>query len=184
MNKSTEIEFLLSEVERVYGGKITSASDYDKLSEDIDANTGEPISVSTLKRLWGYVNQSHKPRYSTLNVLAKYVGRCDFMSLCIELQETSEFLYSEKILSCDLGEGSVVVMAWQPNRVVQLEHLGEGKYEVIDSGTSKLNNGDIVETHAFIKGQPLYFGRIIRAGKELPAYVAGKSMGLTNITIY
>lgn len=184
MNKSIEIDFLLSEVSRFYGGEISSASDFDKLSEAIETAVGEPLSVSTLKRLWGYVNQRHKPRYSTLNILSQYVGRKDFMTLCLDLQETSEFLYSEKVLSSSLSEGAHIALSWQPNRNVELEYNGDNTFAVVDAGTSKLKEGDLVETSVFIKGQPLYFGRIVRDGNELPAYVAGKSMGLTSITVY
>lgn len=184
MSKSPEIEFLINEIIRKFGRSVETSSDFDRLSASIESCTGQTISVSTLKRLWGYVSSNPKPRYSTLNILSQYVGRKDYCQLCLELQDTSEFLNTQRIMASDLVEGTVVVLSWLPDRNVSLEYHGKGKFTVTDSGTSKLEDGDEVEIGEFLKGQPLYVGRILRDGKELPPYVAGKSMGITSITLY
>lgn len=57
-------------------------ADYDALSLDIANVTGESISVSTLKRLFGYDKYATTPRPSTLSALARYVGFAGWSDFC------------------------------------------------------------------------------------------------------
>ena len=184
MNKTPEIEFLLGEVSRQFGRPVSVSSDFEHLALDVESRTGEAISESTLKRLWGYVNLNPKPRASTLDILSRYAGRSNFRRLCMELQETSDFFAAEAIRSSDLEEGAVVILGWMPDRRVELRYLGADRYEVRDSGTSKLRAGDSFETSEFLLGHPLYLASVERGGALLPAYVAGRSQGLTLLERY
>jgi hypothetical protein len=47
--------------------------DFDNLSEKILEKTGERLSVSTLKRIWGKVRYDSTPTLATLNVLARFL---------------------------------------------------------------------------------------------------------------
>ena len=58
------------------------------------------------------------------------------------------------------------------------------EFEVLDSGTSKLRSGDKFSVKEFMKGQPLYISGIIRDGKTLPEYVAGRKAGIKDIKVY
>lgn len=51
-----------------------SQADFLDLSEEIAAQTGVNLSVTTLKRLWGKVNYKGAPTGTTLNTLALYLG--------------------------------------------------------------------------------------------------------------
>lgn len=184
MKQSPEIEFLLSEIARQFGRPVTVSSDFEQLSLDVEERTGERLSDSTLKRLWGYVNLNPKPRASTLDILARYTGRPNFRNLCLELQETSDFFSAEVVRSTDLEEDAVVILGWMPDRRVELRYLGDSWFEVRDAGTSKLRNGDRFETTDFMLGHPLYLAGVERAGTQLPAYVAGRSRGLTLLETY
>ena len=184
MKQTPEIEFLLNEVSRCYGHPITVSSDFERLALDVEGSTGERLSESTLKRLWGYVNLNPKPRASTLDILARYTGRDNFRRLCLELQEMSDFFSAETVRSVDLEEGSVVILGWMPDRRVELRYLGDRRFEVRDAGTSKLRNGDRFETSDFVLGHPLYLSGVERDGTLLPAYVAGRSQGLTLLETY
>ena len=143
----------------------------------------QPVSVSTLKRLWGYVTYGSDPRNSTLDILSRYVGRADFRSLCLELQQTSSFFEADRVLSSDLKKGAVIELGWMPDRTVRLEYMGENRFIVNESVNSKLKEGDIIETSQFIKGQPLFIGSVLRDGQQLQSYVAGKSKGLTKLSV-
>lgn len=184
MKQTPEIEFLLNEVSRCYGHPVTVSSDFEQLALDVEGRTGERLSESTLKRLWGYVNLSPNPRASTLDILARYTGRENFRRLCLELQETSDFFSAEVVRSADLEEDAVVILGWMPDRRVELRHLGGLKFEVRDAGTSKLRQGDRFEAGEFILGHPLYLAGVERDGTMLPAYVAGRSRGLTLLETY
>ena len=69
-----ELSFLLTEVEKKYGRKLSTATDFESLSVVIEMNTRAYISASTLKRLWGYVTMNPTPRISTLDILCKFIG--------------------------------------------------------------------------------------------------------------
>ena len=60
--KKEDFDRLKNEVETLVGRKIVSPRDFDFLSRQIEGNTQETVSVSTLKRLWGYVACSCKPQ--------------------------------------------------------------------------------------------------------------------------
>ncbi len=51
-----------------------TGSDFEKLSDLLFEKTGQSLSVSTLKRLWGRTSQSVQPSVTTLNILAQFTG--------------------------------------------------------------------------------------------------------------
>jgi len=55
-----------------------SEYDFDKLSDLIFDKTGDRLSVSTLKRIWGRVRYNSNPSTMTLNVLARFLGHADW----------------------------------------------------------------------------------------------------------
>jgi len=52
--------------------------DFEKLSDDIQKDTGVLLSVTTLKRLWGKLKYGNIPTTTTLNTLAKFAGYSDW----------------------------------------------------------------------------------------------------------
>ena len=64
-----ELSFLLKEVEKVYGRRVATTTDFESLSVVIEHEIGELLSASTLKRLWGYVGDRRTPRGDTVKVL-------------------------------------------------------------------------------------------------------------------
>lgn len=74
MDEAQEIEQLRADVAQKFGHTIESPSDYAQLQLQIEKSTGEAISESTLKRIFGYTATSSSPRRSTLSVLARYLG--------------------------------------------------------------------------------------------------------------
>lgn len=76
------IEKLKQEIIATLGRTIDSPTDFDYLSIKIADKTGDVISVSTLKRLFGYIKGSVTPRPSTLSSLARYVGYSGWSEFC------------------------------------------------------------------------------------------------------
>ena len=62
-----ELTYLLSEVERKYNRRIATTNDFESLSVVIEHYTGELLSASTLKRLWGYVSLNPTPRVASFH---------------------------------------------------------------------------------------------------------------------
>lgn len=183
-----ELNCLLEEVEKVYGRKILTTTDFEALSVVLERETGEMLSSSTLKRLWGYVSGSQVPRKSTLDILCKFIGKTDFSTYCISLRNdktiSSRFFSSKTLESCSLEAGQSVIIGWAPDRIVRLEYLGNCEYLVTDSGSSKLVAGDRFSLGSMMLGFPLYIPALHREGEQAPlSYVAGVANGLNRLDI-
>ena len=178
-----ELNFLLKSVEKVYGRRVATTTDFESLSVVIEHEIGELLSASTLKRLWGYVGDRRVPRADTLDILSRYCGKKDFREFCGWLKEESgvdsEFISSRFIRSCDLEAGDKLALGWAPDRLVRVAYLGGERFRVISSGNSKLKAGDEFEADGFLLNFPLYITAIYREGEVLPSYVAGRVHGLS-----
>ena len=63
-----ETEELKLLVETQYGRVLNTTTDFEEFSLHMSLKTGKNLSSSTLKRLWDYVGDSHKPRIGTLDI--------------------------------------------------------------------------------------------------------------------
>lgn len=182
-----ELAYLLTEVEKKYGRRIATTTDFESLSVVIEHQIGELISSSTLKRLWGYVSLNPTPRIATLDVLSRFVGHRDFKAFCNHLKETqvyaSNFFTARCQTVAELKPGTIVHIGWAPNRLVKLNYLGDYLFEVISSENSQLQQGDRFELSEIIVGYPLYISRILRNGAYTPSYVAGQIDGINLLKI-
>ena len=77
-----EIAELLLLVEKKYSKVLRTTTDFDMFSLYLKREQNELISTSTLKRLWGYVNDLHQPRKQTLDVLARFLEFDNFDLFC------------------------------------------------------------------------------------------------------
>lgn len=78
---------LRKEVEAEVGRRMKTPKDFEYLSALILERQHEAVSVSTLKRLWGYIQASSNPRSSTLDVLVRFVGGTDWDTYCKEEED-------------------------------------------------------------------------------------------------
>lgn len=182
-----EIQELKSLVEKRFGHRLCTTNDFESLSALLLTEIKTPVSTSTLKRIWQYVNDEHAPRMSTLDILARYVGHADFVAFCRWRKEgagqSSAFFSAERIVASDLSVGDEVEIGWAPNRLVRLCHKGEGIFEVVSVHESKLMVGDLLPVVSFILGEPLSVPYIIRNGENTLPFVAGKNGGLTILSL-
>ena len=180
-----EIALLLQEVEKKYGRKVSTSTDFESLSVVIEHEIGEYISSSTLKRLWGYVTLKPSPRISTLDVLCRFIGQTSFAAYCEALKHSSAvesaFFTTTYISSSELNSGDRIVIGWAPNRLVTLRYDGEDSFTVLSSENSKLLPDDRFRATQFLLGYPLFIDRLQRADGTTPSYVAGKNGGLNRL---
>ena len=178
-----EIAELLLQVEKAYAKPLNSSTDFEELSIQLKYKLGMSLSSSTLKRLWGYVNDAHSPRPQTLDVLARYLGHAAFKDFCMWLKHTtaynSSFFSAKRILVEDLNPGMEVEIGWSPNRYLCLRYKGDGLFEVREAKESKLVRGDLFQAVSFLMGQPLFLPYVERGGKRLSPFIAGRNGGLT-----
>ena len=78
MNKKTALQLLREAVEQKTGRKMATPKDFDFLSERIFEEVHEKVSSTTLKRIWGYLQNDNTPRSTSLNILSNYVGYADW----------------------------------------------------------------------------------------------------------
>jgi len=177
-----EVAELLSLIEKKYRKSLNTTTDFDEFSFHLKRE-GIELSTSTLKRLWGYVNDEHTPRMQTLDALARYLGYPHFMEFCAWLKSStaynSSFFSTKQILVRELNPGSEVEIGWAPNRYLRLKYRGETLFEVVEAKQSKLREGDCFEAACFLMGQPLSLAYVLRDGTRTSPFIAGRNGGLT-----
>ena len=182
-----ELQYLLELVEKQYGRKLSTTTDFESLSVIIEKTTGELLSSSTLKRLYGYVSLNTVPRKTTLDILSRFIGNRDYETFRISLsndpQFSSRFFSAKTVTTSELKAGDRLRIGWPANRIVTLNYLGDDLFEVDASVNASLVKGDRFRQVSFMKGYPLYLSRILRDGDYTPAYVAGMNSGLNLIEI-
>lgn len=182
-----EIQELIRLIEKKYSKSLNTSTDFEEFSLYLDRHNFGKVSASTLKRMWGYVNDIHSPRRVTLDVLSAFVGHDSFDSFIDWLKKSthynSSFFTARRISGVDLEPGDTVVIGWSPNRLVNLLYKGDNKYEVIRSKNSKLMEGDSFINGCFIEGQPMFLPYIVRDGQLTPPFIAGRNGGLTCIKV-
>lgn len=187
INQQAQINYLLRQVEQYHTRPIKTTVDFEALSTVIEHQTSERISASTLKRMWGYVNDRRSPRRYTLDVLAKYIGCRDFADFCDKIEaeglSDSDFFTPFMVASTDLEIDDVVEIGWNPDRFIRLQYLGDNRYKVISSENSKLAQNDEFTIVNFMLGYPLYIPSVLRDNKILPSFVGGKNGGITILVI-
>ncbi|HAP28552.1 MAG TPA: hypothetical protein DCR26_00410 [Porphyromonadaceae bacterium] len=183
-----KVKLLRIAVEHKFGSSPGFPSDFDRLADEIDAVVGQRIGVSTLKRIWGYVQSSHTPTYTTLSLLSRYLGHRDWISFCNSLRDMDEpgndskfttlsvvFLGDEPIgatfqLEWDAGKGCVIRKIANPSR-----------FEILEARNIKLMAGDTSTIQTLALGQSMYAAHCCRGRHELGTYVGARNGGLLSI---
>lgn len=187
MNKSTDdnqqnITLLKKHIEQMIGQPVTTPKEFTQLAEKIFHRTHVQISSTTLKRLWGYLNEPVAPRMSTLNFLAQFLGYSNWPSFCESttspLDAQSNLIINKMLSTEQLPRYAHIRLTWAPERVCEIRHEGNGRFSVIHSEKTKLQVGDTFECKLFIEKEPLYLYNLIHQGQKVPAYVAGKKDGI------
>ena len=77
-------EYLFREVENVFHHKISTSTNCNQLSREIQVKTSHYISAQTLRRLYGLVKTNTSPSLFTLDTLSQYCGYEDWNQLYSE----------------------------------------------------------------------------------------------------
>ena len=186
MSHSPEIQCLCRDIEQHFGQQLQSPADFQLLLQQIWEKQHAVLSLSTIKRLWGYVASNGTPRISTLNTMAQFLGFADWNAYLVALEQRggieSALCTGEGIHTADLQAEDRIVVAWQPNRQCTFRYLGENQFVVEDSTNAKLQQGTTFSAARFMIDQPMYLDNILLADGTHTSYVAGKSHGLTSVT--
>lgn len=173
-------ERLKTVVEKAVGMSIQTPRDFEWLSSEVKRVTGEHLSSSTLKRIWGYMKDAGEPRRYTLDILSRFLGYSSFEAFCQDSDEVSSLMMGRNTLSADLLDvGEQLQLAWPPNRRMTINHKGSALFEVMKAENTKLSVGDTFVCHLFINHEPLYLSQLVHQGSLPMGYVAGKRNGVT-----
>lgn len=182
------IALLRSLVEKSAGCKAKTSNDFIYLSGAIQGRTNHHLSVSTLKRIWGYIEGYRSIRQSTLNILAIFVGYPDYETFVSDYCDSQAVRSSHRVMTLSLSsdqipQGAHVAIEWNPNRRLVLLHHGLGRHSVIESLNSKVVVGDSFTLHSFIIGQPMVLTNFVHLDQDPCLFVIGNKGGLTHIQI-
>jgi hypothetical protein len=155
-------------------------SDCDYLALDIESVTREHIGVNTLKRLLGFIDDEREPRTTTLDVIARYLGfeNWDVLKTFDDRSNSSFESSSEEIRVNDLPVGQCIQINYLPDRQIEIEYVGSNRFRVRNSLNSKLRTDDELTITHIVRGYPLLVSEVIRDGKSLGAFTAGKAQGI------
>ena len=167
------------------GNDLRLPSDCEFLSLDIESKMGVRVGATTLKRLLGFALDEREPHDSTLDVIARYLGYANWDELStIEDKGNSDFSADDyEVRSTDLLPEAIVEITYLPDRKVVMQYLGNQHYRVTESQNSKLLIGDDLEIQTFVLHHPLLVLNVVRDGKSLGQFTAGRISGLSSIKV-
>lgn len=179
-----DIILLRNMVEESVSRKMKTPADFQFLTGVIQERCKETLGVTTLKRIWGYVDGYDTTRYSTLSVLARCVGFRDwddFLTNHNRTGESSNLILGRALYPEEIPQEGLVRIAWSPDRRVLLRHIGEGHFMVVESENSKLKSGDSFHCSCLILGEPLYLDNYVHGNNAPTLFVVGNKGGLTEV---
>ena len=172
-------------VEQALGMEVKTPSDFELLLKQIIEKTGQRLSLSTLKRFWGYVdkdNTDYRVRVTTLDILSQFAGYQSWVAFCqadLAGSDESGTSASRHIYVKELPVGKHIALTWKPDRMVTLRYEGEDLLTVVESINSKLRPGDTCHCPHIVEGMPLTLFSLVREGLLMGNYVCGKTHGVS-----
>ncbi len=78
----------------------------------------------------------------------------------------------------ELFAGERLRLIWQPERICDIEYLGNLQFRVVASENTRLKAGDTFECSLIIEGEPLYLDNLRQDGQQPISYVCGNKSGV------
>lgn len=186
MDKNTALETLVDLTNDNLGYVPATPTEFNEVTVEIERKTGCSISLSSVKRIWGYVRYEGFPSVTTLNNLAKYNGYKnweDFLTskLFVRMTEDSGFFEESVVNPIDLNPGDRIALKWGKDKSCEIECILPMRFRVVKAENIKLQTGDVFTLHTLCLGHPIYLSDIVRGETRLPAYIGAKKGGLSSI---
>lgn len=181
-NESDALRNLCRRVEESAGILAETPRHFETIVDAVFQRTGTLLSPTTLKRIWGYLNEPTTPRRSTLDTLARFCGWKNYAHfLSGDNPEIESGTVGTRVVRADSGlmRGTRVRLMWPPSRVCVIEYLGNRKWCVISSEGTRLKPGDKFSCAMIVDGEPLYIDNLEKQGANVGVYVCGRRSGVT-----
>ncbi|MGN0235752.1 MAG: hypothetical protein ACI4BD_05525 [Paludibacteraceae bacterium] len=147
------------------------------------------LNADTIRRIWGVRHTNSQTIYrSSLDILCRYVGYPDW-DIFVD-QTNNEKADSGWVATCagvdmrTLPVGQIVLIVWQPNRIMQVRYDGNQHFciEQVTHSTMLLAE-DEFDCSQMIVGVPAILTNLTRHGQNLGEYVIGRGNGLSEVKI-
>ena len=149
------------------------AGDFELLSSSVFSETGRTIGVTTLKRLFNYINDDRKASDYTLNTIALYLGYGDWEQLVHSININSAWGYDDEgtIYIQSLEAGTRLEVSYLNRKVlfVVTKRNGENVLKVVSAENSSLMIGDECDIYKISKGSFLEARHVYR-GESIGNY--------------
>lgn len=187
MKKNIILDTLVDITNNSLGYVPSTPTEFNELSREIQKKTGRSLSLSSIKRIWGYVRYEGSPSVTTLNTLAQYNDFKDWESFVVACSgngsSDSGFMNDDVIDPGSLNVGDRILLGWGKGKMCEIECISPARFQVNESRNIKLAVGDTFILHTLCKGHPLYISEIERSGIRVPAYIGAKKGGIITITV-
>lgn len=176
-------KLIQEKVEGRFGRPIRYAKDCEILSVNINAITGEKISCSTIKRLFGLIESENEPRLYTLDIVAQYLGYINYDHLLQEFNPNKNELSQsiESIASKDLKIGDTIRLKYAPNRFLTANYIDDSSFKVIESNDPKIVQDELLTFNNVGRNLPLFASWRSSKTGNAKNIVLGKISGITSI---
>lgn len=186
MNITTDkIRILVQAIEEMVGQKVKTPKDFEVLSINIMARTGDRLSTSTLRRLWGAIDGDGTVRESTLDIIARFLNYRSYedfdkrVTATPNSSDASQPLLTRHIdVTRDLRKGDRLRLTWLPGRVCDVVYNGSMHFTVVRAEQTRLQVGDTFLCNLIIEGEPLYLGLLQSENGQTSTYICGKKTGI------
>lgn len=181
MMNETQLRKLRQAVENALGHDIATPRDFEHLNISLQKRLGMTLSVSTLKRLWGYVDNDFTPSAYSLNLLSQFVGYRNWREFTTERPDVSpsDPIMTQRInVLEELTPGDRMRLVWPPDRECLIRYLGSLRFIVEESKNTRLQQDDTFACGLMIAGEPLYLDDLRHDKRQPTAYVCGQMSGI------
>lgn len=173
---------LCKKVEETAGLSPSTPKQFEELAKRIFIHTGMSLSPTTLKRIWGYIDEPLSTRRSTLDILARYCGWKDYEDFEKGyLPEAESGRVGTKTIDVeqDIKQGERLRLMWHPSRICIAEYLGARRWKILESEGTRLKPGDTFSCSIIAEGEPLYLDNLVQDSIPKGIYVCGRKSGIT-----
>lgn len=187
MDKHTALESLVNITNKNLGTTPSSPSEFSEVILKIQKKTGRAISLSSVKRIWGYVTYESFPSITTLNTLAQFNGFTSWDTFLLSHNGTdfddSGFIEESVITADKLEAGDRVLLQWGKDKSCEIEYLSHFRFRINQSKNIKLLAGDTCRINILCLKHPIFISDIEHGGMHIPAYIGARKGGISSITL-
>lgn len=148
------------------------AADFNVLTDEISKETGRTIGLTTIKRLFGYIDDDRKTSQYTLNTLALYLGYSDWKEYSRSKNLDSDWNFdTDKVLIAEQTIGTMIHVKYLDRIVtfVVTEYDNQKVLRVEKAENSSLKVNDILFVNSLQVGNIIEADKVIR-GKNIGNY--------------